>query len=213
MGYKVNGRLIYIFICLLVTAFLINFKPSADIHDIKEPLSQVFVAVNGWKNVSDADMQQDIIDALDLDDYLFRTYSKDGRVVSLYVGYYRTAAKVGAAHSPLVCFPGQGWEISTPEKVDAYSESGKINVEKLIARKGRQHELLLYWFQSYDMTSSGTFWQKVHNFWARLNSRPEDNAFVRVSVPIQDDNNEAALKTAVDFIQDFYPHFLRYIKT
>lgn len=213
MGYKANGRLIYIFACLFLASFLIYFKQSANIHDKKESLSNVFVNVNGWKYISDTNMQKNIVEALELDDYLFRTFRKDQRVVSLYVGYYRTATKVGAAHSPLVCFPGQGWEISLPEKVNAISDSGKINAEKLIIKKGRQHELILYWFQSYDMTSSGTFLQKVHNFWARLTSKSEDNAFVRVSVSIRNGNNEDALKTAINFIQDFYPNFLRYIKT
>lgn len=212
MGNKTNRRLIYIVVCLLVAANFIYFVPSAEIHDIKNPLSSVFENINGWKNVHDTVIQQNFVTALDLDDYLFRNYSKDHQVVSLYVGYYRSTLKVGAAHSPLVCFPGQGWEISAPVKVDAESESGKIKAEKLIVKKGQQHELLLYWFQSYDRTSRGTFMQKVNNFWARLNSKPEDNAFVRVSVPIRENNTEGALDNAVEFVQDFYPHFLRYIK-
>jgi EpsI family protein len=213
MGYKANGRLTYILICLLATACLVYLKPSQNTSDAKEPLDKVFQNVSDWKSVRNTELQKNVIDALELDDYLFRTYSKDQRMVALYIGYYRTSTKIGAAHSPLVCFPGQGWEISVPEKVDAELASGKINAEKLIAKKGVHHELLLYWFQSYDMTSSGTFFQKVNNFWARLTSRPEDNAFVRVSVAIRDDNNDEALQTAIDFIRDFYPRFIRHIKT
>ena len=213
MGYRTNGRLIYITACLLIAAFFIYFRPPAETHDSKIPLSRAFSSFDGWKSIGDVNMQQGIVDALELDDYLFRSYSNDRSVVSLYIGYYSTTAKVGAAHSPLVCYPGQGWEISVPQKINVRKEEGTVNVEKLLVRKGRQRELLLYWFQSYDMTSKGTFWQKVHNFWARLNSNPEDNAFVRISVSIQGDNIDAAYITATDFIQDFYPRFLRYITT
>ena len=204
---KANGRLIYVVLCLAIAAFFIYFRPPAETHDIKIPLSQAFSMVGGWKTIGDASMQQDIVDALELDDYLFRSYTNDQRVVSLYIGYYRSAAKVGAAHSPLVCFPGQGWEISVPQKVNFRQEEETVNLEKLLVRKGQQRELLLYWFQSYDMTSSGTFWQKVQNFWARLNSNPADNAFVRVSVAIEGESVEAAYQTAIDFIGDFYPLF------
>lgn len=212
MGYKINGRMIYIVVCLMAAAAFIHFIPSAENIEKKESLSSVFTSIDGWKNVRDADMQQEIINALELDDFLFRTYSKDTRFVSLYVGYYHTASKVGAAHSPLVCFPGQGWEITKPKKFSADFLNGKINAEILVVKKGRQHELLLYWYQSHDLTSSGTFLQKIQTFWGRLTSKPEDNAFVRVSVSIQNKNTEKALNTAVEFIQDFYPHFLSYIK-
>ena len=207
-----NGRLLYIVGCLLFAAFIIYFRPPAETHGIKTPLSQAFSSVDGWKSIGDVNMQQGIVDTLELDDYLFRSYSNDHSVVSLYIGYYRTAAKVGAAHSPLVCFPGQGWEISIPQKFKVELKGVTVNVEKLLVRKGRQRELLLYWFQSYDMTSSSTFRQKINTFWSRLNSNPEDNAFVRVSVSVHNDDNDAVLKSAVDFIDDFFPSFLRYIK-
>ena len=208
---KANGRLIYVVLCLAIAAFFIYFRPLAETHDIKTPLSKAFSSVDGWKTIGDANMQQGIVDALELDDYLFRSYTNEQSVVSLYIGYYRSASKVGAAHSPLVCFPGQGWGISIPQKIVFVQEGETVNMEKLLVSKGRQRELLLYWFQSYDMTSSGTFWQKVQNFWARLNSNPADNAFVRVSVSIEGESVDAAYKTATDFIGDFYPRFLGYI--
>lgn len=212
MGCKANGRLIYILGCLLLAASLIYFKPPAHTGNVKKPLSHEFAQIDGWKYSDDIKMQQQIVEALQLDDYLFRSYNKNDSIVSLYVGYYRTSEKVGAVHSPLVCFQGQGWEISAPKKIDVKSKSGIINAEKLIVKKGRQQELIVFWYQACDMTSSGTFRQKINNLWARVNSKSEDNAFIRVSVSIHESKINDAMITATNFIRDFYPHFLRYIK-
>jgi EpsI family protein len=213
MGCKANGRLIYVLGCLLIAAFLIHFKPTAHTRDIERPLSLEFAKIDGWKYFNDIEMSRDIIEVLQLDDYLFRSYSNNNSIVSLYVGYYRTSDKLGAVHSPLVCYQGQGWEISAPKKNDVRSKSGIVNAETLIARKGQQQELIVYWYQASDMTSRGTFWQKINNFWAQIKSKSEANAFIRVSVSIKEENISDASIVAERFIRDFYPQFLRYITT
>ena len=211
MGYKANWRIIYVTVFLLVAAGLVYSRPSAMVPENKIQLSQAFTSFGDWNNIGDISIQKDVVDALDLDDFLFREYNNDNRSVTLYIGYYLTSSKLGAVHSPLVCFPGQGWEISRPENVKVTWKDGQILAEKLIVSKGQERQLLLYWFQAYDKTSSSTFQQKINNYWARLNANAEDNAFVRVSVPIQNDNDDVAFQTAVRFIQAFYPNFLRYI--
>ena len=148
-----------------------------------------------------------------LDDYLYRNYVNGDRVVSLYIGYYLTTQKVGAAHSPLVCFPGQGWMLSKAQSLTVATSRGDIQLEKMIAAKGGHRELLLYWFQSYDRSSSGTLMQKVNNFLSRFQDNREDNAFVRVTVPLSGAPENDALKDGIDFIKAFYPTFLSYVKS
>lgn len=212
MGYKrKNARVIFIIGCLFVAAFFIHFRRPVNNIVERPPLAQMFSSFDGWQSIGDSRMDQEIVDTLKLDDYLYRTYSSENGIASLYIGYYNTSSKIGASHSPLVCFPGQGWEITVPEKIDLRQDDKIIHTEKLVVNKGQKKSLLLFWFQSYDKTSSGTFLQKVHNLWARLNSRPEDNAFVRVTVSIADDDIDEANELAVDFATHFYPVFLDYI--
>ena len=212
MGRTFHRRLIYSIVCFLTAACVIYLNPSNDSYSAKEPLNLVFSEVDGWKPINAIGMQDEVVDSLSLDDYLFRSYKKDEKRVTLYVGYYRTADKIGAAHSPLVCFPGQGWSISTPQKIPIRSEAGMVNSEKITAAKDGQKELLIYWFQSYDMTSGGTFMQKMNGLWIRMKGNPADNAFVRVSVPVKDNNIDEAEHIAKVFIKDYYPLFLAYIK-
>ena len=196
--------------CLIVSAFTIYLRPVEQRYEESVSLSEAFSSIDGWKLVDDILMDQNIVDSLDLDDYLFGIYSNGKEVISLYIGYYRYATKVGSAHSPLVCYPGQGWKISIPKKIFISHDGLTVNAQKLIASKKQEKELLLYWYQSYNTTSSGTFGQKIQTFWARLNSEPTINAFVRLSIPIHYDDTEAAYKIGKTFIKAFYPLFVEY---
>jgi EpsI family protein len=211
MGQKTNGKLIYIAACLLVAALIVNFETAPKIQSDRATLSEAFTRVGAWTAVNDVEMQDTIVISLDLDDYLFRSFRNGKAVISLYIGYYYTADKVGAAHSPLVCFPGQGWQISPPKAVAVETVETHVNAEQILIHKGKHREAILYWFQAYDRTSPGTFHQKLNNFWTKVRSKPEDNAFVRVSVTIQEDNVEGATASAEAFIKDFYPEFLDYV--
>ena len=205
--------MIYIAICLLFSAVVVygeNFLPSVEPTN-KQPLRQVFSDVGKWEGITDQSLTDEVTNYLNLDDYLFRSYKKDDIIVSLYIGYYRTTAKIGDSHSPLVCFPGQGWDVSNPQSAEVETNAGQVNATSMTVEKGSDRQLLIFWFQSYDMTSGGTFWQKIHNLWGRVNLNPEDNAFIRVSAPIIGDNNSKAFQYAEAFVEEFYPLFLNYI--
>lgn len=211
MGRSFHRRLIYTFICFLVVACIIYFNPSDNSFSVKEPLNLVFYDFAEWKPLHENELSEEVASSLSLDDYLFRSYNKNGKVVTLYIGYYRTADKIGAAHSPIVCLPGQGWEISSPKKLRIEVGEKIINSETIISNKGRQKELIVYWFQSDEKTSRGTFQQKINNFLSIMEGGGAENAFIRVSVPIENNNVEDSISTIENFIFDFYPHLLKYI--
>ena len=75
-------------------------------------LDEAFSSIGPWSTLEVLGFDQKIVDALQLDDYTHRTYSNGEDTVWVYVGYYLTDRSIGAAHSPLVCYPGQGWLIS-----------------------------------------------------------------------------------------------------
>ena len=47
---------------------------------------------------------------------------------------------------------------------------------------------------------------------AKFFKNREDNAFVRVTVPINGKSIDETYKTGVKFIEEFYPRFLEYVK-
>lgn len=200
---------------LLLVAIVVNLTQSKLQKTDKEPLSTALDSLSGWSASPNIPMGAKIEDALQLDDYLFKTYKRDKDTVSLYIGYYRSAAKVGSAHDPLVCFSGQGWRIlERGEGVHqlAGPENLTINYSNMIAEQQSEKEYILYWFQTNDTTSAGTFEQKVQMLWQRLRKVPrEENAFVRVSTRMDGESPETSKKRIIEFINSFYPKFYRYV--
>lgn len=212
MGQISNKRVIIIIFCLIVTGLVIYLEPSSNARIKQVELARAMSRIDGWPSSENILLDSRIVEALNLDDYANLTYSNGTSRASLYIGYYLTSKKVGAAHSPLVCFTGQGWLLS--ESTNEFMKIGeaKINFTKMIASNGSRKELLIFWFQSFDRTSCGTFWQKINTLWAKLRTGREDNAFVRITVPMDELTSNEAYTVGRQFMMSFYPRFLEYIK-
>lgn len=211
MGQRFRLNICILIGCLLVTSYFVHRNITSEPSERKINLVEYFSSIDGWEKGKINIVGDDITKSLDLDDYLFADFIKGNNYVTLYIGYYDTLKKVGAAHSPLVCFPGQGWNISETKTRKIATSAGEISLISLIAGKGGRDELVLYWFQAYNRTSPGTFMQKVNSFLSKVRHKNEKNAFVRITVPLMSNSKSKAFDTGREFLQDFYPKFLQYI--
>ncbi len=212
IGYK---KIILVTLCFVLTAYFIYQKPASRVNVKKTSLSTALKDIEGWKLVTKIPIGDKIIHALDLDDYVNQQYTDGNESVFLYIGYYKTTKKLGALHDPMVCFPGQGWDVSDNEKsqwVLNPNTGEKISFSSMIVTKGSQKEFIVYWFQSYDEAKPDTLSQKITSFWKRIRNKGEDNAFVRITVHMVDENALESRKTIFKFVRGFYPVFLDYIK-
>ena len=58
-----------------------------------------------------------------LDDYMLSDYKgTDGKAINFYVAYYPSQRKGESPHSPIVCIPGDGWQITRIERTH-YAET------------------------------------------------------------------------------------------
>ncbi|NVN91789.1 MAG: EpsI family protein [Desulfuromonadales bacterium] len=215
MGTVRPFRVILLAILLAVTAFLAHIRvASVSLPTPKIPLQQAFDRVEGWSGGGNLMLDDQVVDWLKLDDHLFRRFQEGTQTVTLYIGYYRTAKKVGAAHDPLVCFQGQGWTI-VERSQGSYpltrSSGLMLSYSSMIAERQGERELIVYWFQTNGRTSANTFSQKVDMVRDRLFGHGEDNAFVRITSPIGEGGAVAALKKIFNFIDAFYPSFNKYM--
>jgi hypothetical protein len=105
-------KIIILIICFALTSIVIYRHPSS--QAVKKPvqLNQALTDIKGWAFRGHTPLEPKIVKALELDDYANQGYSNGSDTLFLYIGYYFTAKKVGAAHDPLVCFPGQGWVVT-----------------------------------------------------------------------------------------------------
>ncbi|HBG07895.1 MAG: EpsI family protein [Geobacteraceae bacterium GWC2_58_44] len=209
-------KFVILSLLLAVTAFLVATPSGPGVAiSPKKPLQQVFSRFGQWQSSRDFPMDARVVEALDLDDFLFRCYQRDKVNVNLYIGSYHSAKKVGAAHDPLVCFQGQGWKINQRDS-GSYSLARHpeltISYSAMLAERQGEREVVVYWFQANAKANASTQSQKVAMVLDKISGKDEYNAFVRLSAPVGSETPEAVRRRIFDFVEEFYPEFLGYVK-
>jgi EpsI family protein len=213
MGSIRCSRVIVLAVCFLgVSSLVYNSK---EYETIKKParLAQAVENVPEWTNSGTVPLDIKIVNSLELDDYLYQYFANGKEAVSLYIGYYLSSKKVGAAHSPLVCFPGQGWLLQGAEQRSVKVGDEEIDLMRVEAATPQRKELLIFWFQAFEDTSSSEFLQKLYTLKSKILNGREDNAFVRITVPMDKLSKDEAFAIGVAFIQAFYPKFLNHVQS
>jgi EpsI family protein len=216
MGHQSFSRgSIVVISLLLATGLLIQHAPEPKRIERSQTLKQVLAEVEGWNSGGEAPLDSKVLESLSLDDYVLRPYNDGDSTVTLYIGFYQTSKKLGAAHDPLVCFSGQGWMI-VDRKEDRLGVTGtpesRIDHTVMIVERDQQKQFVVYWFQAYDRTASGTFSQKVVSAWQRLVHGREENALVRLSMPIGVRSAGECRETLHRFMRAFYPALIDYMR-
>ncbi len=212
MGNKKEIKLIVLIVVLLVTCFGAYSTSTPEKIIRKATLKQTVGPLQDYPAFEDITLEPQMITMLDLDEHIFRNYHGAGGNVNLYVGYYFTTDKAYAPHSPLACFPSQGWKITDPVKQHLAVGGQTLSYVELVASIHGQNELILYWYQAGDKTTASVTRNKYNALWNKVMHKRDEHAFVRVSVPFADEaGKEAAKKTAHHFIQSFYPVFIKYM--
>ncbi len=198
---------------LLLAAAVVDFPRTPPQPVARIPLSAYFQSVAEWRSL-DAPMDDKVIEILQLDDYVSRVYHRGQRSVELYIGFYQTGKKTAAVHSPLVCFPGQGWTVGGETRVALPISNGsedRVNGTMMTARRENNEVRILYWYQAWTDTYPDTFRQKLRLFWDRVRYGREENALVRISASIHNGQTAPAEDTISDFLSDFYPRWHSYL--
>jgi EpsI family protein len=214
MGNKKEHYLIPLFVLLAVAAFW-AYRPGVAKEVIKpQLLDQALAGVGGsgpYRFARTLPLDEPTINFLDLDDYTQMVFEHAGVPVNLFIGYYYSLEKISAAHSPLVCFPGQGWTITAPTEHHLAVGEHRIHYAETIASLGEHQELVLFWYQADKNTIPQAYRNKLHAMYNKLTNGREEHAFVRVTVPVLESGLDQARSTAEQFITVFYPRFLEYV--
>jgi EpsI family protein len=213
MAIRKEKGLVFLCVLLLFTSFFTYKSEEAVIIQKPHDLKHIFGPLGGYRLVASSPLDADIIRFLELDDYTQTRYQINDKIVDLYIGYYYSLDKVSAAHSPLSCFPGQGWAIGPPTKHKLTLDNTVINYEEFIASLGSRRELLMYWYQADQTTSQTPYINKINTVLNKFFKDKQEHAFVRVSVPIDNLKVETARNVGKEFIATFYPKFNEYINS
>jgi exosortase D (VPLPA-CTERM-specific) len=191
----------------------INFREKIP---IKRPFGEFPLQLEEWSGIRQT-MDLEIVDTLDLSDYLIIDYQDpQGEQVNFYLAYYETQRKGESIHSPATCLPGSGWifndagarNISVPGYYD-----GLMRVNRAVMQKLDHRQIAYYWFPQRGRILTNAYQLKVFAFWDALTKRRTDGALVRVITPVYEteglEQAEARLqgftRLIVPVLEEFIP--------
>ena len=197
-------------IFLITTLVVYGWRRSpATVH--KPDMAQYFKQIGPYTLIRIIPLRKDLVEMLKLDSYLFADYANSSDQVTLYIGYYYTAGKAYAAHSPLVCYPSQGWRIEEQPVRHTFTVGRHtINYEEITTAQDELKELVIYWYQAGPFTNTQVYRNKIDMGYNKFVSNNEQHAFVRITVNLRKHSRAQAQKIAEGFISAFYPKFVRF---
>jgi len=154
---------------------------------ISQPLNLMPLRIGDWTGVSQA-MEPEIIDTLDLSDYIIIDYrNPEGQLVNFYTAYYESQRKGESIHSPATCLPGSGWSFKDAGLQTLSSPNAgfkPIRVNRAFMERSGSRELVYYWFQMRGRVLTSTYQLKIFVFWNALLHQRTDGALVRLITPV-----------------------------
>ena len=180
------------------------------------PPLDVFPAQLGvWHEEQNYPVEQEIRDQLKADDILNRLYSdpQSRAATGLFVAYFKTQRTGQSPHSPKNCLPGSGWEPEATGVVDVAvaGQPEPIRINRFVVSHGGEKSVVLYWYQSQRRVIASEFSAK---FWLVMDSiryHRSDTALVRVTVPVSNNDQGAATRIGVSFVQTVFPVLKNYL--
>ncbi len=150
--------------------------------------------LDGWQGTT-GQLEPDIEKVLAADDYINSIYQSPAEkgVVAFFVAYYNKQTEGQGIHSPEVCLPAGGWEVSNLQQVPIDMSAvgyGTFNANRAIIQKGVSKQLVLYWFEGRGERVANDFRAKMDVLYDSLSKGRTDGALVRFVTPIGPEESE-----------------------
>jgi EpsI family protein len=158
----------------------------------------------GWSRINQ--IPEDAVAAqLGADQVLEWTFQRSqGPISDLFVAWFRSQrAGTVQPHSPLICIPGNGWNIETSHIVELSTAAGTLRASLLLASKDSQQAAILYWYQTAFRAEPGEWQSKLWMAADMFRQKRTDIALVRVVA--YGEGGQPATATASSFASDAYP--------
>jgi exosortase D (VPLPA-CTERM-specific) len=151
--------------------------------------------------------------ALGLEDYILADYSSPGSgAVNLYIAYYASQRKGVSPHSPIVCMPGGGWQISRFERTAYTAGNLSLPFNRAIIERNSTKQLVYYWFVQRGRTISNEYVSKWYLLADAILENRTDGALVRLTTPLYPGEVEqSADRRLQSFIQELQPRLAGYL--
>jgi len=184
-----NGALIFSVVIVSLAAVAWYATPARPAIDpVRDPLVLFPMEVGDWRGDRSL-IEPEIEQVLGADDYLVANYRAPGAgaSVNLFVAYYRSQTEGSGIHSPEVCLPTGGWEVSRWTPTNTGVASGgrpPLSVNRAVIQRGLSRQLVYYWFEQRGRQITGDYAAKMYTLWDSITRSRTDGALVRLVTPI-----------------------------
>ncbi len=211
---QASKKLVTAALLLLVSGATWQFLPARTAPAVARETLAVFpMQVSGWKGVREKKLDPAIEAVLAADEYLLADYTTAGQTsaVNLFITYYNKTTGGPGIHSPEVCIPGGGWEISRWQQMPV-STSPAFEVNRAVIQKGEKKQIVYYWFELRGRHLTSEYTAKFYAIWDSFTISRTDGGLVRLVTPLENGEPEAAGdKRLVEFLKTVTPIIAEYI--
>ncbi len=200
---------------LIVQATLFYAASRGEKIPTAAPLDLFPAQLGEWRDVQNYPVEQEIRDQLKADDLLNRLYAAPGSTApaALFVAYFKTQRTGQSPHSPKNCLPGSGWEPEATGFLDVAvpGQPQPIRINRYVVSHGDDQSVVLYWYQSQRRVIASEFSAKLWLVMDSIRYHRSDTALVRVTIPVENNNPDAATQSGVAFVQTLFPVLKSYL--
>lgn len=189
-------RALFVFMAMVATAVLAHWAtPTTHLSDVlgKPDLEKIFPAeFADWRVDVRAAMilpspQTQALLASIYNQTLTRTYiNAAGERIMLSVAYGGDQSDATRAHLPEVCYPAQGFQITSNTRSELVLADRAVSTRLLMSKLGLRNEPITYWLVVGDRVTVSRTDQKLAQFRLGLKGLIPDGMLVRVSSIDQD---------------------------
>ena len=157
-------------------------------------------------------LEPDVEHRLKLDDYIMSDYSAaDRKPVNLYVAYYGSQRQGESPHSPIVCIPGGGWQISRFERINP-TAGQPVPFNRVIVVKDSKELVVYYWFDERGRAVANEWWSKWYLFSDAILKNRTDGALVRLTTEVlRGESERDADRRVQSFMREVVPALHGYL--
>jgi len=204
------ARALIVCAVLVATGAFVSHASVRVSQAARSSLASLPTEIGAWHGYDMAPLPDDVIATLGVDEYVSRRYERNGRPISLYIGYYANQRSGDTIHSPQNCLPGAGWLPVSSGREQIASDAGASIVTRYEIVKGLDRQMVLYWYQGRGRVVAGEYANKA---WLMLDAARygrSDGGLVRIIGPVVT-TREDALTEISSFASAIMPRLSGYL--
>ncbi len=103
--------------------------------------------------------------------------------MNLFVAYYASQRKGSSPHSPRVCMPGGGWEITDLHQKTVQVDGQSMPIISAVIEREGMRQLVFYWYLERGIPMADEFYKKWNLLRDSIVRNRSDGALVRLVTP------------------------------